>query len=78
MIAYAISFAQCAAVIFVFESAQPVLLYIVPCLFTATFLTAMRRGELRIIYEADLSEKQDVLVEQEIEEIKEIKENEGN
>ena len=45
MIAYGISFLQCAAVIIIFDSAQPVLLYIVPCLFVSTGITAMSRNE---------------------------------
>ena len=41
LIAYALSFMACAGVILIFDSAQPVLLYIVPLLFLATYINAL-------------------------------------
>ena len=53
--AYAVSFLQCAFVIMVFDSAQPVLLYIVPCLFFATYKVARKRHELHMIRDIDVN-----------------------
>ena len=39
----------------VFDSAQPVLLYIVPCLFFATYRVARKRHELHMIREIDVN-----------------------
>ena len=54
LLAYAISFLQCAAVILVFDSAQPVLLYIVPSVFLATFVTAIYRDEWDKLWTVDI------------------------
>lgn len=56
MIGYTLSFAMCLGVILVFDSAQPVLLYIVPCLFVATYMVASSRGELGKMREIDVNQ----------------------
>ena len=60
LIAYAVSFLQCAFVIMVFDSAQPVLLYIVPCLFIATYKVARKRHELHMIRDIDVNSTEKV------------------
>ena len=54
LFAYALSFVACAVVIVIFDSAQPVLLYIVPLLFLATFITAYVKGHLAQLRQIDV------------------------